>query len=267
MAVIEVHSYANNVPILTYTSSTSYTVKPREERQVAQTEAAEIRPVPPKMGALVRVITDERQVPVVFSRWVGDDTFTIEGSDEVLKAAEYEALTPAFMPWSYERAVMFRESGQDGAMCRITGWYSIHATAQMYGQRHTDNYPANFVAALAPMLNPATERPEDALARLLWEKERLEAGLRARMVAEGVARNWCSEFDPILDSSGLAPRQHKGWVIGTMKFRRQLTGHDLANPQVLEQIKKAPGSYLSMADVQIESIEAEPHSDAPLLSI
>ena len=52
-----------------------------------------------------------------------------------------------------------------------------------------------------------------------------------------------------------------------MTFRRQLTGHNLSDPQVLEQIKKAPGSYLAMNDVTIVSIEPEPYSDAPLLSI
>lgn len=234
----------------------------------SKVKQAEVYPVSPKQGAYVRQIPPDgtHHSPLLrFDGWLGDTKFSVQGSTEEYDADTFEALTPAYYGFGYDKAVCIPPGSWPGYDCRIDGWSSIEPLVAMPGQM-TQHWNSNAVAALAPMLNPATETPEEAVARLMREKERIEMGLRNRMVAEGVYRNWCSEFDPILDSNGLPPRKHKGFITGTATFRVELSGYDLSDPDVLAQIKNSPTSFISHSAFRVESLEAEPNANAPMLS-
>lgn len=244
-------------------------IREEDSSMAASVQQAEIHPVSPKAGAFVRKTPEDGEFtsPLLrFRSWVGEEEFITQDSDEPKKATDWEALTPAVYGLGYNRAVGLVPSSYPGRSVSVTGWRSVECVVRYDGSLQSNVWMANAVAALAPMLNPAFESPEEAVVRLTREKDAIEFSLRARMVAEGVARNWCGEFDPILDSTGLAPRQMKGWVTGTLKFRAELVGYDLNSEEVLKNIKSAPGSYIAMTNCTIETLEVEPGMNSPLLS-
>lgn len=269
---ITVTSWTTNAPI-TYTwTGTAVSVDveqdiEREDEQMAATvKQYEMHPVSPVLGALMRKNEENTTRLFKFDKWTDDETFLVLDVEDEQKADEWECLTPAFHGYAYERASGVGNSGYPGLLVAVVGWQGVHAVIRQVGRSATNTWMANEVAALAPLVNPDTETAEQTIARLTRAKARLEEGLRARMVAEGVARNWCGEFDPILDSSGLGPRKAKGWVHGSLEYRVEVSG-DLTDPALIEKIKANPGKYIAWDRVKVTEIEAEPAVNSPMLSI
>lgn len=234
---------------------------------IGEIQQGEIHPVPPRKGAYIRI--NETGALIRFGEWVDKSTAVdLEGTEH--KVDTFEVLTPARFGFAFERAVaMPAASRYSGQIISIDGWRSINVIVRVEGRATPDEWPANWVAVLSPPLNPATEKPADAVARLTREKALLEQSIHQRMVAEGTYRGWCSEFDPILDATGLPPRHKKNVITGTLTFTTQLSERDYGqvNEALLEEIKKAPMSYVKSADIRLLEVKADDQSSVgPMLS-
>jgi hypothetical protein len=110
----------------------------------------------------------------------------------------------------------WRESARKDEVS-VVRYNGFNATIRLK-DKTTKTIGMNHLALLVPPLNPATEKASAKAARLERELERVKDTLHRRMVAEGVARSWCGEFDPILDSNGLKPRKPKVMIRGVIEF-------------------------------------------------
>lgn len=150
-----------------------------------------------------------------FVRWVDEKTIQTDLHDSV-PAENYEALTAAYYHHTYERACGVQEHG--GTPLSIMSFRGLNIVIRKEGTLTFTVWSPNSVAALAPLLNPATETIHRKVARIEHERDEIEKGIYSRMIAEGIAREWCTEFDGILDSTGLPPRKPKGKIVGTLRF-------------------------------------------------
>jgi hypothetical protein len=237
-----------------------------ERKQEVDIKQAEPHHVSPRQGAYMRKVSDSTSPLQYFNGWVDKTTFRLVNVDEPVEANEYEALVPAHHGLAYARATGLPDSGHRGDLVAVTGWRGLNPLVRVHGQTSSQAWSANTVAGLMPILNPQFESIKHKADRLEREKALLEFGLHHRMVAEGVARSWCNEFDPILDSTGLMPRKGKQVVMGQMTFRTALSGYNLSDPAVLEAIKAKPWDYIPVRDIKIVEMEAEAEPQGPMLS-
>lgn len=235
---------------------------PEEGRSAMANEeipVAEVHPVVPKVGALIRVI--EGGTLLTFRDWENGGLLLSDGT--VYSPTEVEVLTPAHYGVAHKRCVGVPGSGYEGIVCELRNWRNLSPVIVREKNQRAETWQANMVAALAPPLDPATEKTDEKAARLERELNALRAGLQARMVAEGVARSWCAEFDQILDATGLAPRQKKNIIEGTMRFRTVYTGEP---KDILDEIKRRPWDYIPTRDVTVEEVVVPETEIGPRLS-
>lgn len=231
---------------------------------IGEIEQGEVFPTPPRTGALIR-LTDGTMTR--FGDWTGKSAATT-ADGKAIKASDFEVLIPAQYGKAYARAVGLDASGHAGKIVIVTNWRSINVLVTLEGATRMLEWAANTIAVLAPPLNPATEKPAETVVRLTREKARLEATIHDRMVAEGVARGWCSEFDPILDATGLPPRHKKNVVTGVLTFTTQINERDYGSAEaLLDTIRQNPMAYIPSRDVR--AVEVKVLDDAamgPMLS-
>lgn len=221
----------------------------------------DIHPVVPKIGALIRVKDNGNMG--FFKDWKNGKVVLIDGNEYARE--DVEALVPAHYGRSYERAVGMPETGNAGRVCAIRTWRNLNPVVQADGRGRTESWHPNTVAALAPVLDPATETTTQKMARLEREMKTLSDGLHDRMVAEGEARQWCAEFDSILDSTGLPPRVKRNIVEGTMTFRAAVNASD--PNEILDEIRRSWTSYINTRDITISEIHVPDQSQVgPRLS-
>lgn len=206
------------------------------------------KPVVPRHGAylLVAGTGPLRR----FDHFTEDGKVRLLGDIHPVLIEEAEALVPAHYGVIYERAIIMPNHDMSTPIVAITQWRSLNPIIRVQGSQSVSAYPANSIAGLAPVLDPATESLEDKVERLERERALLEAGLQQRMVAEGVARGWCSEFDGILDSTGLAPRTDKRTIVGTMRFVIDSPTGGVS----LEDIKRLPQNHIGWDKITVSEI-------------
>lgn len=217
-------------------------------------------PVVPRKGALVREKATGRLMN--FAGFV-DGKVTVNGQYGPFDLDEVEALVPSHPGISYPRATGMPSSAHPGVVVAITSWRGKEPMVQMESGR-TMEWSSQHIAALAPVLDPSTETLEAKVERLEAERARLEHGMHARMVAEGVARSWCSEFDQILDITGLPPRQQRNVVTGTMTFTHMISGD--VDDAVLDGIKRNWARVIPASAVRVVTVEKMPDERSPLIT-
>lgn len=252
----------------TITSRTYYDIinnsTERQSTMTGITEQAEIVPIAPRKGAFIRV-TETGEL-LHFKEWIDADTLTTK-EDKTFKASEVEALTAAIYGKGYERACGMPASPNPGQIVKVASWRSVQPQVQPPGRASLTAWAANHVAALAPVLNPATESAEEKALRLERTLARVESAFHDRMVAEATARGWCPEFDVLLDATGLPPRAKTGVVVGT--FTATINESEYGSVRdILDQVKASPFSYIPARSMVVTSIEApDDENVGPLLSI
>jgi hypothetical protein len=220
---------------------------------------APVYPVVPKVGALIRVIATGGLL--TFRQW---EHGALRLSDDNLYAVdEVEALTPAHYGVAHKRCVGVPGSGFEGVLCELRNWRNLSPVVVREKNARAETWGSNVVAALAPVLDPQTEKESEKTVRLERELETLRNGLHARMVAEGVARSWCAEFDQILDATGLPPRQKKNIIEGTMHFRTVYTGEP---KDIIDEIKRRPWDFIPTRDVVVAEVVVPETEVGPRLS-
>lgn len=216
-------------------------------------------PVVPKVGALIRVNATGELLS--FRHWNNGSLVLSDGNTYAIN--EVEALTPAHYGTAHERCIGVPGSGYEGIVVELRNWRNLSPVIVREKNQRAETWGANTLAALAPVLDPETEKPEEKAARLERELNALRQGLHDRMVAEGVARSWCSEFDMILDATGLPPREKKNIIEGTMRFRTVYSGDP---KDILDEIKRRPWDYIPTRDVTVEDVVVPETEVGPRLS-
>ena len=191
----------------------------REARQAGLRRWLEPRPTAPAVGAYV--LHENRMLR--FASFTPEGKVAVmEPTIEPLTAEEVRVLTPAVHGIEHPEVVVLPHftasvGGTAGTRWLVRRWAGVNVTIRGIEAGLTKTVSANAIAVPAPCVNPATETAEEKAARLEWALERVKEGLHHRMVAEGVARDWCATFDPILDSAGLPPRKEQAYYMLTMR--------------------------------------------------
>jgi hypothetical protein len=191
----------------------------RENRKAALRRWLEPRATAPAVGAYV--LHNDRMLR--FSSFTADGKVAVmEPSIDPLPMGEVQVLTPCVHGIDHPDVVVLPHftasvGGAAGTHYVVKRWSGVNVTIRDLKGGLTKTVSANAIAVPAPCVNPAAESAEDKAARLEWALERVKEGLHHRMVAEGVARDWCSTFDPILDSAGLPPRKEQAFYMLTMR--------------------------------------------------
>lgn len=244
-------------------SNTNQIILTRQEEgksaMTSEIPVAQTYPVVPKVGALIRVT--KTGTLLSFDRWEGGALVLSDGISYA--PDEVEALTPAHYGTAHKRCVGVPGSGYEGIVVELRNWRSLSPVIIREKNQRAESWGSNTLAALAPVLDPATEKPEERAARLERELNTLRKGLHDRMVAEGVARSWCAEFDMILDATGLPPRERKNVIEGTMRFRTVYSGDP---KDILDEIKRRPWDYIPTRDVTVEEVTVPETEVGPRLS-
>lgn len=227
---------------------------------------AESHPVIPRRGAFILAPSGL----VRFDKWVGNSTL-LDMTGTTYEAEEVQVCTAAVYGFAYDEACGLTSAGAPfaGKIGKIIGWRALSAQFVLTGNRSASELSANSVAALVPALNPDTEKPKETIARLRREKEALEKSVHQRMVAEGVSRGWCREFDPILDAVGLPPREKKNLVTGTISFTAEISEATHGKVEnILDQIKVRPLDFIPRDRLVVTAAEAlDEDANGPMLSI
>lgn len=240
------------------------------ERKVAAERAAiaeylEPYPVDPQEGAYVWVDGEFLR----FDSWTEDGQIMTTARPQPFDPASVLVATAAVYGVPHENAVLVPGSGITGAhalvKCKRYSRYNV--TVEHLDTEIAATYAINYLAVLVPPLNPATEPVEDRAVRLDRELRRLQETMHRRMVAEGEARNWCGEFDPILDSSGLKPRKPKTTVRGTITFEYKV--ETPLSQQTLTKLAKGSldvANHISTSSMKVTHIEQDEPIFTPVLS-
>lgn len=238
---------------------TATSAKARAEREAKKAEWTVERPTAPAEGAYVvagKALTR-------FERFADGKVVTESGVHEmdgvqVLVPAVYGVLHPSVIVLPFLAGIT-----AEPVPWRVVRWEGVNVT--IHSQTGiTKTISANGIAVPAPCLDPSTETPEARAERLEWALRRVTTGLHHRMVAEGVARDWCSTFDPILSSSGLAPRKAQQFYLVTMRVEsdRKLSESELAG--LLASGWRNTWNYQKLHCVDVQ---AEYQSSTPMLSL
>lgn len=251
---------------------------PRAEimaRKYAETlKWTEPDPVVPVHGAFVAVrsrnIADNKVKWDRFDRFTGSGKIRVVGSTEKFEPSDVLVATAAMYGAKHSNAVVLPIGGSSASYHGLTGrvmrWEGRNVRLRVDTSDTETTFTANSIAVLVPPLNPATEKAEDKAARMERELRRLQEVMHRRMVAEGVARQWCSEFDPILDSTGLAPRQPKMILRGTMSFEVSLDAISDETVESLRTGEMAWSSHIPNAAITVTQIEGIRPGAMPALS-
>lgn len=208
----------------------------------------------PKENGRLRKISDGSVAS--FKQWVDGGMFeTTDGT--VCNPAEWEVMTALHPGLRYTRVCAM---ASPVTVHKVVGW---SGRSPLFGNYNAG--AANGNVALVPMLNPVAEKPEQTITRMEYERTVMEFGFRARMILEGVARDWCAEFDPILDSIGLDPRNPKRHVVVTWKARVEMP-NTLHEGNAEERLKARWSDYIHTRNLQVDSVEVEAISATTVLS-
>ena len=246
-------------------------LKEREEKRIADERAKiahllEPYPVIPVRGAYVWVEDESEPKFERFDEWTDDGQIKVIGRSEPFDVEKVLAATSVIYDVPHHNGAIVPGHGKVSQKVEVIRYSSINATVRLAGGT-TTTVPVNALAVLVPPLNPATESAKHKALRLERELDRVKESLYRRMVAEGVARSWCSEFDPILDSNGLKPRKLKSKVRGTIEFEFEA---DKPIPeQTLTKLLKGSASvssHIPMTGMVVTRIEQDEPMGSPLLS-
>jgi hypothetical protein len=218
----------------------------------------EVRPTVPVEGAYVLINGDR------FIRFEGfDEKGKVRASGNTYDPDRVEVIIPLVHGTRHPEVVGLPGSGREGRRYRVLRYSNIHAVVRpLTGTGGNETVACNSVGVVAPIVNPADETPEQAKERLQYAFARLQDALHHRMVAEGTHRNWCGEFDPILDSVGLQPRTGKRVV--TMVMRVEVA--DGSTPTEAELMEMGWTNYYNYSRVRCVSATIEEPSSKPMLS-
>lgn len=195
-------------------------------------EWADARPAVPVEGAYVLPVDHElgRTLPR-FGGFNDNGTVTVQSAEgsKTYPMDQVMVLIPAVHGAMHRNIVNISYASdrcQIGEIVHVHRWSGRNVFLVHPDTRRTMNLQANQVAVAAPMVNPDAESLEEKVARLEYEHARTKHLLHTRMVAEGTARQWCSEFDPILDSTGLKGRiGREVWEgTATIRWEREVSG-------------------------------------------
>lgn len=264
MAPITIHSAnvtANNIRITPLSDTVSEEAS--NSMSIGEPTKGEVFPTIPVHGAYIRIIGDGTLDR--FGEWVNKTSAKNQTGTKTLSIEEFEVLTPAVYGMAYDRAVSIPPASRAGELVEITSWRGINCIVRKES-RTVDEWRANHVAVPAPPLHPETESMKDKVARLEREKAKIMRSIHERMVAEGVARSWCSEFDPILDSSGLMPRHKDNVITGTMEFTFALSRDYGEASKMLDQIKGNWSSYIPTRELRVVDVRVVEDEVGPILS-
>jgi hypothetical protein len=202
-----------------------------------------------------------------FDGWTDDGRVKVLNSTETYPAKDVLAATSIVYGIPHENGIIMPSSGLDADHVTMVRYAAYNATVKVKRTGRTTTIGVNHLAILVPVLNPATEKTAARAERLARELERVKETLHRRMVAEGEARSWCSEFDPILDSNGLKPRKPKAKVRGTLSFEYEV---DTPIPaQTLTKLLNgtvAASNHIPMSAVKVTAIEQTDPIYTPVLS-
>jgi hypothetical protein len=231
--------------------------EPLAARKAAAERWLEVRAIVPTVGAFVLVNGDK------FGHFDGFDAkgkVLVDGNP--YDHHRVEAIIAVVYGTKHENVIVLptvnnsRLSGKRGKIARYS---NIHAVVSG-DEIASTTIALNHLGISVPIINPATESPEDRADRLQWQMDRIRDAMHRRMVAEGTHRSWCTEFDPILDSMGLAPRQGKRRVIMTMEVEAtgRITAEDLLDRGVWD--------HFSYSNVRCTAARIEEPAVNPMLS-
>lgn len=252
---------ANNIRITPLSDTVSEEAS--NSMSIGEPTKGEVFPTIPVHGAYIRIIGDGTLDR--FGEWVDKTSAKNQTGTKTLSIEEFEVLTPAVYGMAYDRAVSIPPASRAGELVEITSWRGINCIVRKES-RTVDEWRANHVAVPAPPLHPETESMKDKVARLEREKAKIMRSIHERMVAEGVARSWCSEFDPILDSSGLMPRHKDNVITGTMEFTFALSRDYGEASKMLDQIKGNWSSYIPTRELRVVDVRVVEDEVGPILS-
>lgn len=216
-------------------------------------------PVIPRQGAYMWVPEGESKSAGALKQF---DSFTDDRKVRMKDGTEYEqdavlAMTSAVYGVRFKNGIILPSSGYPAEPADLTKWMRGMCRTKRVRDGYIRDISASHVAVMVPVLDPDAESIEQKAERLEREKTRLETVVHRRMVAEGVARQWCETFDPMLDATGLAPRKKKAIIRGTMVF--EMERDEPLTEEVMESMKE-PGtwtSYINSSKIRVAEIECE----------
>lgn len=243
-------------------------------REAANAHLVTPHPVIPKKGAFMwQPEEGHAQLGHLrkFVGWTEDRKVmltTPEGASvDPVEPDKVEVLTAAVYGVHVENGILLPSSGMPVEPVTLRSWARGNATTERHRDKVQRQVSASVVAIRVPVLDPETESLEHRADRLQREKERLETIVHRRMVAEGVARQWCETFDPMLDATGLQPRKKKAVLTGTMTFSMErdkpLTERELTS---LRDGSMGWSSFITASAIRLVDVTCEEPESLPSLS-
>lgn len=142
--------------------------------------------------------------------------------------------------------------------------------SQLVDLRSINSQLADHIHELQQSLDEARETyavSQRALQSLRTEFDDFKRRITERMHREADRRDWCSEYDDIMEEMGL-PRRNRGWDVEVRveaTFNRSITAADAdrAEQLVLEEFPLSEGLYYNFrgADIYINEITTEVTQD------